>query len=336
LTAKEWNHLVGAVGEVQNKVEGTIKGIKYNGGAENGGQTFSEIDKDGYLKMTVADSSGYQLTDYITAPPLYIARGSSCPITISVSSKEVQGDNLIPSTAACIVNMYLGNAATPFYTGNVYDKDSTTPGVVKSLTVDLSTIPGLSLTPGEVDNEIKIEINNRFGTVKTKYCTVKVIELGLTVDIFDVKNVFTENDKPQLIARVSGTDAFVTATVDGKEILKNGSALNGTDTNFGQDIFGTVNTHGVHTIEVVASVTRETADGTITISTIPQSFNYIYGTSNAKPVVMSVINNLAPEEYSNFEMSYVAYKYNSTAAAVTDTVNVSLCNINYVDGKPVA
>ena len=336
LTAKEWNHLVGAVGEVQSKVEGTIKGIKYNGGAENGGQTFSEIDEEGYLKMTVADSSGYQLTEYIVNPPSYIARGSSCPITISVSSKEVQGDNLIPATAACIVNMYLGNATTPFYTGNVYDKDSTTPGVVKSLTVDLSDIPGLSLTPGEVDNEIKIEINNRFGTVKTKYCTVKVIELGLTVDVFDVKNVFTENDKPQLIARVSGTDALVTATVDGKEILKNGSALNGTDTNFGQDIFASVNTHGVHKIEVVASVVRDTADGQITISTIPQSFNYIYGTSNTKPVVMSVINNLTPEEYSNFEMSYVAYKYNSTSAAVTDTVSVSLCNVTYEDNKPVA
>jgi hypothetical protein len=36
-------------------------------------------------------------------------------------------------------------------------------------------------------------------------------------------------------------------------------------------------------------------------------------------------------------MSYVAYKYNSTASAVTDTVNVSLCDISYdADGKPVA
>lgn len=336
LTASEWNKLVSAVQEVQIKSEGTIKGIKYNGGDENGGQTFSEIDKDGYLKMNIADSSGYQLTEYIVNPPSYITQGSSCPITISVSSKEVQGNNLIPATAACIVNMYLGNATTPFYTGNVYDKDSTVPNVVKSLTVDLSDISGLSLIPGEVDNEIKIEINNRFGTIKTKYCYVKVIELGLTVDIFDVKNVFTENDKPQLIARVSGTDALVTATVDGQEILKNGSALDGTDTNFGQDIFSSVNTHGVHKIEVIASVVRDTADGQITISTAPQSFNYIYGTSNTKPVVMSIINNLTPEEYSNFEMSYVAYKYNSTAAAVTDTVNVSLCNVTYEDNKPIA
>lgn len=337
LTPSDWNTLVAAVKANQNELSGgVVKGIKYNGGTENGGQTFSEIDAEGYLKMNVADSSGYQLTEYIINPPLYIARGSSCPITISVSSKEVQGDNLIPATAACIVNMYLGNATTPFYTGNVYDKDSTTPGVTKSLTVDLSDIPGLSLIPGEIDNEIKIEINNRFGTVKTKYCNVKVIELGLTVDIFDVKNVFTDNDKPQLIARVSGTDALVTATVDGKEILKNGSALNGTDTNFGQDIFASVNTHGVHTIEVIASVVRQTDTEDITISSVPQKFNYIYGTSNTRPVVMSIFNNTTPEEYSNFEMSYVAYKYNSTVSAVIDTVNVSLCDVTFdAENNPI-
>ena len=156
LTAAEWNHLVGAVGEVQNKVEGTIKGIKYNGGAEAGGQTFSEIDEDGYLKMTVADSSGYQLTTYIDNPPAYIARGSECIIKVRVSSKQVQGDDLIPATAACSVNFYLNSSPTPFYTGNVYDMDSATPGVVKELIVDISKIPGVALLTGELDNEIKI------------------------------------------------------------------------------------------------------------------------------------------------------------------------------------
>lgn len=337
LTAGEWNKLVGAVGEVQTKVEGTIKGIKYNGGAEAGGQTFSEIDEQGYLRMTVADSSGYQLTTWIDTPDPYIARGASCPISVRVSSKQVQGDDLIPATAACSVNFYLNGSSTPFYTGNVYDIDSTIPGVSKELTIDLSKLSNVSLTPGEIENEIKIEINNRFGKVTQSYCYVKVIDLSLTVDIFGTKNVFTENDKPQLIARVNGTDALVSATVDGKEILKNGSALNGSDTNFGTSIFDNVNTHGVHTIEVVASVVRETADGNITISTIPQSFNYIYGTSNTRPVVMSVINNDEPEEYSNFEMSYVAYKYNSTAVAVTDNVTVALCAISYnEEGKAVA
>jgi hypothetical protein len=328
LSAEEWNTLVDAVIKVQAKAEGTIKGIKYNGGEEGGGQTFSEIDSDGYLKMTVADSSGYQLTVDITNPPAYIARGASCPIRINVSSKEISGNDYIPATKACSVNLYLNESPTAFYTGKVYDKDSTVPGAVKILDIDLSSIPGLALIPGEVDNEIKIEINNGFGTVKTSYCYVKVVDLSLSVDIFDVKNVFTENDKPQLIARVSGTDGYVTATVDGKEILKNGPALNGTDTNFGQDIFSSVNTHGVHTIEIVASVVRETAEGNITISSIPQKFNYIYGTTSTRPIVMSVLKNTNPEEYSNFEMSYVAYKYNSTAVAVTDTVKVALCNIS--------
>ena len=341
LTAAEWNKLVSAVQEVQTKSEGTIKGIKYNGGAEAGGQTFSTIDDKGYLQMTVADSSGYQLTTYIDNPPAYIARGSECILKVRVSSKQVQGDDLIPATAACSVNLYLNSSPTPFYTGNVYDMDSTTPGVVKELVVDIAKIPGVALLTGELDNEIKIEINNRFGKISQAYCYVKVIELGLTVDLFGTKKVFNENDKPQLIARVSGTNGNVSAWVDGTQILpgdnQTGEAFNGVDMNFGQDIFNNVNTHGVHTIEVIASVTRSTGTEDIVISTVPQKFNYIYGTTNTQPVVMSVINNTTPEEYSNFEMSYVAYKYNSTAAAVTDTVNVSLSDISYDEnGKPVA
>ena len=325
LTASEWNKLVSAVQEVQTKSEGAIKGIKYNGGAENGGQTFSSIDASGYLEMNVINPEGTLSIELIKPDP-YIARGSSCPIGVWVRSKDDAGE---PTAAACIVNFYLNGASTPFYTGNVYDIDTTTAGVVKMLNVDLSTIPGLSLLTGELDNEIRIEVNNRYGLVKSTFCNVKVIELGLSVDLFGSKNVFTENDKPQLIARVNGTDAMVTAHVDGVEILKNGEAFNGVDMNFGQDIFNNVNTHGVHTIEVVASVTRQTGTEDIIISTIPQKFNYIYGTSNARPVVMSVINNTTPEEYSNFEMSYVAYKYNSTSAAVTDTVSVSLCDAVY-------
>lgn len=340
LTAAEFNTLVNAVGEVQNKVEGTIKGIKYNGGAEAGGQTFSEIDDDGYLKMTVADSSGYRFTTYVDNPPAYVARGSECIIKVRVSSKQIQGDDLIPATAACSVNFYLNKAPAPFYSGNVYDMDSPTPGAVKELVVDIANIPGVALLTGELENEIMIEFNNRFGKITQSYCYVKVIELGLTVDIFNTKKVFTENDKPQLIARVNGTDAIVTAFVDGTKILpggdQTGEAFNGVDMNFGQDIFNSVNTHGVHTIEVVASVTRQTGTEDIVISTVPQKFNYIYGTTNTRPVVMSVINNTNPEEYSNFEMSYVAYKYNSTTAAVTDVVNVSLCDVTFdVDNNPI-
>lgn len=337
LTAAEWNKLVSAVQEVQTKSEGTIKGIKYNGGAESGGQTFSEIDENGYLKMTVADSSGYLLSFDYDAPPAYVARGAECILKVRVNSKKVQGDDEVPANAACSVNLYLNGAPTPFYTGDVFDIDSTIPNAVKELVVDIAKIPGIPLLTGELNNEIKIEVNNKFGKIAQDIFYIKIVELSLTVNIFGSKTVFTESDKPQLIARVSGTDASITAKVDGEPILTNGEAFNGVDMNFGQDIFNNVNTHGVHTIEVIASVTRQTGTEDITISTVPQKFNYIYGTTNERPIVMSVISNTTPEEYSNFEMSYVAYKYNSTAAAVTDTVNVSLCDVSYDDNNnPIA
>ena len=329
LTATEWNKLVSAVQEVQTKSEGTIKGIKYNNT-----QVFDVIDEQGYLTMTINNPEG-TLTIDLDAPDPYIARGASCPVTVRVSSKDDSGN---PTAAANIVNFYLNGSQAAFYTGNVYDIDVTTPGAVKELTIDLSKIVGLPLLTGELDNEIRIEVSNRQnGLVKSSFCYVKIIDLSLNVDIFGSTNVFTESNKPQLIARVNGTDAGVTATVDGREILKNGTALNGSDTNFGTAIFDDVNTHGVHTLEVWASVTRATSEGEIVISTIPQKFNYIYGTTNTRPVVMSVISNKEPEEYSNFEMSFVAYKYNPTAVVVTDTVNVALCNVSYdTQGNPVA
>lgn len=331
LTAKEFNQLIGAVSEVQTKVEGTIKGIKYNGGAEAGGQTFSSVDDKGYLLMTINNPDG-TLSIELDKPEPYIARGSECPITVRVSSKDSSGAS---TAAACIVNFYLNSAQTPFYTGNVYDKEITTPGAAKELTIDLSKIVGLPLLTGELDNEIRVEVNNRYGITKSAYCYVKIVDLSLAVDIFDSNKVFTATGKPQLIARVGGTDAYVTALVDGKEILSKGFAYNGANTNFGSDIFDDCNTHGVHTLEVFASITRSTAEGELTITTSPITYKYIYGTDNVKPIVMATINNVTPEEYSNFEIDYIAYKYNPTASAVSDIVNIALCDVHYNEDIPV-
>lgn len=330
LTAKEFNTLVQAVGEVQTKVEGTIKGIKYNGGAEEGGQTFTTIDDKGFLMMTVADSSGYNLTSYITKPPTFIARGSACPIGVYVSSKKVVGDGNEPASAACVVNIYLNDVLV--HTGQVYDQEYGNaentqwydPTKSTLLTFDLSTAKATSLVVGD-PNEIRVEVNNRFGKVTTEYCEVNVIELAMVVNSFGVTNVFTEKQKPNLLVTVNGSDANVSATVDGIEILKDGVAYNGAMTNFGEQIFTNVNTHGVHTITTWASVTRTSGGQDFVISTEPISYTYIYGTSSAKPVVMSVISNTTPEEYSTLNVSYIAYKYNDTATAVSDTVYVSLC-----------
>ena len=170
LSASEFNKLVGAVSEVQTKVEGTIKGIKYNGGVEGGGQTFKNVDKDGYLLMTINNPDG-TLSIELDTPDPYIARDAECPITVRVSSKDSAGAS---TAAACIVNFYLNGSQVPFYTGNVYDKETTIVGAAKELTIDLSKIVGLPLLTGELDNEIRVEINNRYG-ITTKIQSIRSI-----------------------------------------------------------------------------------------------------------------------------------------------------------------
>lgn len=333
LTHEEWNLLVDAVGEVQTKVEGTMKGIKYNGV-----QTFDKIDEDGFLEMTVADTSGYNLTPYIIKPPTFIARGSSCPVSVYVSSKKVVGDGTEPASAACIVNIYINDILVN--TGQVYDqeygnKENTQwydPSKETLYTFDLATAKTAQLAVG-VKNEIKIEVNNRFGKIIPDYADVNVIELGLTVQSFGDVNVFTENNKPNILAVVSGSDATINAKVDGQTIVSGYNAIAGQTQNLGTAYFDPVNTHGVHTLEIWAEVVKTVGGENYTISTEPLKYTYIYGTSLPQPIVMSNISNLKPEEYSTLNMSYTAYKYNSTAVAVTDTVSVAIVeHLGYDEG----
>ena len=343
LTAGEFNTLVSAVGEVQNKVEGTIKGIKYNGGAEGGGQTFSNIDEDGFLTMMIADSSGTEFTMEWDKPPRFIARGSECPVRIRVNSKQIEGENKIPSSRQCTAEIKINGVVVA--SGKLYDKaygdpnnkDYYDPTKVTEFVFDLSTAKGSSLITGDVENIIDISANNGFGKIKEDSASVNVIELGLTVNSFGVENVYTESKKPSLIVTVTGTDAQVNATVDGVEILKNGTASNGAMTNFGEAPFTNVNTHGVHELEVWAHVTKTAGGVEFPISTEPIKYTYIYGTTSTYPVVMSVISNTKPEEYSTLTVSYIAYKYNSAATSQTDNVYVNLCEINGYDvnGNPI-
>jgi hypothetical protein len=343
LTAAEFNTLVSAVGEVQNKVEGTIKGIKYNGGAEGGGQTFSNIDEDGFLTMMIADSSGTEFTMEWDKPPRFIARGSECPVRIRVNSKQIEGENKIPSSRQCTAEIKINGVVVA--SGKLYDKaygdpnnkEYYDPTKVTEFVFDLSTAKGASLITGDVENIIDISANNGFGKIKEDSASVNVIELGLTVNSFGVENVYTDSKKPSLIVTVTGTDAKVNAYVDGVEILKNGSASNGAMTNFGEAPFTNVNTHGVHELEVYAHVTKTAGGVEFPISTEPIKYTYIYGTTSTYPVVMSVISNTSPEEYSTLTVSYIAYKYNSAATSQTDTVYVNLCEIDGYDvnGNPI-
>lgn len=324
LTHDEWNLLIDAVEEVQTKVEGTMKGIKYNGI-----QTFDEIDEDGYLNMIVADTSGYELAWTLTKPPTFMARGSECPLSVEVSSKKVVDGGYEPASAACIVNVYINGVLVN--SGQVYDKEYGNPDnkdwydASKNVlyTFDLATAKAASLAVG-TPNEIMVEVNNRFGKVQQDYCEVNVIELGLQVQSFGEVNVFTETNKPNILAVVSGSNGTINAKVDGQTIVSNYPANAGETQNLGTDYFNGVNTHGVHTLEIWASVNKTVGGVDFEISTQPQVFTYIYGTSLPQPIVMANISNTKPEEYSTLNVSYVAYKYNNTAVAVKDTVSVGI------------
>jgi hypothetical protein len=343
LTADEWNKLVSAVGEVQTKVEGTIKGIKYNGGAEEGGQTFTEIDEQGYLKMFVAtNNSDYTLTPYVTEPDKIVANNSTCPVQVYVSSKKGTGEDKAPAELATTVSIYINEILV--HTAQVWDQDygkqdSVWYDPLKNtvLNYDLFSAKNTSLLvdrQGEnITNSIKIQFNNGFGTVEYKYFTVSVIELGLVVNSFNAStNVFTENKLPNLIVTVTGTNADVYAKVDGETMIVDKYAANaGERTNIGSDCFKNVNTHGVHTIEIWASVTKVVGGTTYEIKTARQSFTYIYGTTDTKPIVMSTISNFTPEAYSTLDVSYIAYKYNETSSIEKDTVFIELCKFDGYD-----
>lgn len=339
LTAAEWNYLIGAVEEVQTKAEGAIKGIKYNGA-----QVFDKIDKDGYLEMTVADSSGYDVWIHPTNPPAIIARGSECPISVSVTNKVYQQDGkTVPNSASAIVEIYINDILVN--TGQVYDLDFGNtessyydPSKNTVYTFDLSTAKTTSLLVGSDSvNNIKVKVNNRSGVIKDHNCDVEVIELSLAVPSFEDTKVFNESKKPNILAIVSGNDAQIKAYVDGEQIIFGDKVNAGETTNFGENIFDTVNTHGVHTLEIWAEVVRTISGKDYVISTQPKSYTYIYGTKSETPVVMSNMNNLKPEEYSTLNVNYIAYKYNDTLTAVTDTVLVELCeHLGYDDsGEPI-
>lgn len=327
LGADEWNSLVKHVLTNKDAIDNmvSIKGIKYNGV-----QTFDKIDKDGYLEMTVGDSSGYNLSVEVTEQPdSYIAKGAYCPISLYVLNKQVVGESSIPSPIPCIVKFYLNDSSTPFYTeNNLYDVDSTDPKALKQLTIDLSKISGLQYKSNEEVNTIKVEVNNQAGTVKTVFCTFRIVEFSLKVDNF--KNVYTslgENTKPVLRATVLGANSNVTISVDNK-VLTTREVNAGESTNFSDDVFNSVNIHGVHKLEIFASVTREINSETGETKTIyspTQTFNYIYGTTDTTPLVMSVIKDSEPEEYNNFQMSYVAYKYNDATISTKENITISIC-----------
>lgn len=348
LGADEWNSLVRHVWDNKTAVNGTIKGIKYNGGEAEGGQTFTDIDENGFLNMTIADPTGYEFALEVEEPDKFVARGSTCPVKVSVSSKKLdKGDEnkKEPASLPASVNIYINDVLV--HTGYVWDKfygdtNSVWYDATKNtlLVFDLSTAVATNLAIGE--NLIKIQANNRFGKVAETTIVVNTVELGLVVNEFgNINNVFTEDLKPYIIVTptaLRGETVTVHVKVDNTtvaEVEVDAYAQK----RISETLFENagVNIHGIHTISVWASINKTFGETVYPINTAPKSYTYIYGSKNTLPIVMSTISNLTPDVYSTLKVSYTAYKYNSVNTETQENVYVSLHTIDSYDsdGKPI-
>lgn len=341
LTSKEWNALVDAVDAVQTKVENTtnIKGILYKGK-----DVFKTINEDGYLEFSPADPLGDLKVNIISKPKAYIASDSDCKVTFTVSSRipSSTGEGTESSEIPCTVKFYIDNGTgknEPVGTDSIYDIDLGIAGVKKEITFDFAD-QKIALAKGEnIENKLTIEVDNGYGRIIPTYIVVRVIDLSMTVENFPTKKVYTVNDKPQIKVTVFGSDANVFANVDDKEVLVAGKANKNVQTSFSTELFDlkNVNTHGVHRIKLWASVTKDVGNGeTETISTKTIEYDYIYGTESVNPIVMANIANKTPEQYTVFNIAYIAYKYNASNAAVSGDVKTSIYELKGTDadGKP--
>ena len=341
LTATEWNSLVKAVEEVQTKVDNTtnVKGILYKGK-----DVFNTINEDGYLEFSPADPQGDLKVTIISKPKAYIASDADCKVTFKVSSRipSSEGEGTVSSEIPCTVKFYIDNGTGKnelVGTDSIYDSDLTIAGIKKEITFDFAS-QKIALTKGEnVDNKLTIEVDNGYGRIIPTYVIVRVIDLSMIVENFETKKVYTFNDKPQVKVTVFGSDADVFANVDDKEVLVAGKVEANITKAFSTDLFDqkNVNTHGVHTIKLWASVTKDVGNGeTETISTKAVEYDYIYGTESTNPIVMANIANKEPEQYTVFNVAYVAYKYNPTAAVTSSEVKTSIYELTGTneDGSP--
>ena len=328
LTAKEWNTLVQAVEENQKAVAGTMKGIIYKGGEEAGGQTFNQINERGYLIMNPADPQGTLTVFMDKKPNSYIASGAPCEVEFHVTSRKDSGGEQVISEIPCSVRYYIGTSDgnyTLVGSDTIYDYEySVVSQSQKVCKFDFAKVTNVPLGTGDTENWLKIEISNGMGRTNIETMIVRVIDMSVRVENFDINNVFVTS--PYLTVTVYGTDANVYAQVDDTMILNGSPVSNGATTPFGSEIFTNVNTHGVHTIKIWASVSKDVGiEGEpLVISTDPLVYTYIYGTTNTKPVVMATIANHTPEEYTMLNVSYTAYKYSSTAVAETGEVYVTI------------
>lgn len=340
LTHVEWNDLIDIISEIKGQATGAIKGILWKPDASGeGGVPFTEVDNRGYLKLNPPSETGDVAIYIDERPDAYIASDSDCIVKFHVASKIQQGETSVPAENACDVSFFIDNGSgKDILVGKskIYDYEYALPGATKSLEFNFANISNAALATGDIENKLTIEVNNGYGKIVRSIIMVRVINLSMRVENFDVRNVYNEANPPQVKVTVYGSDANVFAEVDGVQILSGGKASQGITTTFNTNIFtdNNVNTHGVHTIKLWASVTKDLGNNeSVTISTQTVEYNYIYGGTVSDPIVMANIANKNPEQYTTFNISYIAYKYNSTNAIVSEEVRTSIYEYSENEGE---
>lgn len=313
LTSGEWVQLVQAVQENQNAVNGTIKGINYNG------TEYKDI-KDGILIMNVLDVTGRDTKfDWIQQPlppNNTISKGGSCIVEFNVIDRvkdENDASQLVPYYNPGKVTFYVDDKQVGVV-NNVYSKGyESYTGPIK---FDFAKAAKLSTkTDGNI---IKVEYVNN-GVIINKIFTVFVLDLS--IDVENIKNVYTSDDKPNVNVIVRGSDSKIYASVDDNIIVDGEKSRDSIRFNI-KDAFAKYNQHGTHTFKIWASPI-----GYENVVTDVLSYNYIYGDVNSTtPIVMSTITDGSEFElYGKVNVDYVAYLSGENG---TKSVNIAITDSN--------
>ena len=294
LTAKEWNTLVQAVEENQRAVNGAVKGVNFNG------TEYRDV-KDGILHMTVLGDTGRNIKfDWLQSPPETISKGGSCVVEFNVIDQqkdENDASQLVPYDQPGKVNFYVDEKLVSTVTG-VYDpKYSKYTGPVL---LDFSKVTTLSTKSD--GNSLKIEYVNS-GAVISKYFTVYVLDLSITVDNFNT--VYTTDSKQDIRVTVSGAECKLYASVDDETpYMIDGETIRPNVPFSINNQFDSYNTHGIHVLKIWAEPISYEG-----VRTDVLTYNYIFGnTSNKTPIVMTTITEGSEFElYGKLNVNYVAF-----------------------------
>ena len=319
LLPTEWNQLVNAVIENQDRVAKSITGIVLNG------VKYNNPDSDGLIEVELKEGDYIVEINPIETPASIITKGESCKVkfTITNRSKKSYTDdnpNGSPHNWPATARFYWGNDLVGTI-NNIYDREFTNPdnlpNVIKEVEFDYSKV--VTLSTSSDGNILRWEIDNNEGGEDSKAsdrCIVRVIDASISASLtggINNKLIFNEDNTPHLTVSMSGEDGLLNVSinnnlvVDQKEIQQN-AVYDDFD-----NIFIPYLTHGSHKIDIVA-VPKNFPNISISIPSI----EYIYGDTNAEDplITTNIRENDEFEVYTDININYIAFWANATSTSL--------------------